>query len=127
MKPKPFRRLRAFCSAFMLTLCVLILGVGFLVVEYNTRRTAFGPSNVRMDYEFEDGRLRILTPASEEPAELPEPVRAWAGRIWAALPARIRAAVWPTEAQQAAAPAVIRWLLDMQADWAEDYPALPEG
>lgn len=127
MKPKPFRRLRAFCSAFMLTLCVLILGVGFLVVEYNTRRTAFGPSNVRMDYEFEDGKLRILTPASEEPAELPEPIRVWAARIWAALPARIRAAVWPAEAQQAAAPAVIRWLLDVQADWAEDYQALPEG
>ena len=53
------RRWRAFGSAFMLTLCLLILGAGCLVAEYNTRRTAFGDARIQMDYRIQDGKVTI--------------------------------------------------------------------
>ena len=56
------RRWRAFGSAFMLTLCLLILGAGCLVAEYNTRRTAFGDARIQMDYRIQDGKVTIRTP-----------------------------------------------------------------
>ena len=114
------RSLRAFCSAFMLTVCLLLLGSGLLVAEYNTRRTAFGQTRLRVEYEYEDGLLRIYTPAQEQQYELPPAVEQTAACLWALVPARVRAAAWFTEAQQAAAPYALQWLADIRKIGAED-------
>lgn len=50
------RRWRAFGSAFMLTLCLLILGAGCLVAEYNTRRTAFATPVYRWTIGYRTAR-----------------------------------------------------------------------
>ena len=103
-RKNPHRSLRAFCSTFM-----------------HTRRTVFGQTRMRMECEYEDGRLRIYTPAAEREYELPPAIEQTAGHLWTLLPARVRTAAWVTEAQQAAAPYALRWLLDTQEEWAEDY------
>lgn len=115
------RRWRAFGSTFMLTLCLLILGTGFLVAEYNTRRTAFGDARMQMEYRIKDGKVMLSTPSAETEYTLPAWVKDWTGRAWTLLPARIRAAAWFTESEQAASPLLIQWVLDLQRDWAEDY------
>ena len=74
------RRWRAFGSAFMLTLCLLILGAGCLVAEYNTRRTAFGDARIQMDYRIQDGKVTIRTPSAETDYALPGWAEDWAGR-----------------------------------------------
>ena len=115
------RRWRAFGSAFMLTLCLLILGAGCLVAEYNTRRTAFGDARIQMDYRIQDGKVTIRTPSAETDYALPGWAEDWAGRAWTLLPARVRAAAGFTESEQAASPLLIQWVLDLQKDWAKDY------
>lgn len=80
------RRWRAFGSAFMLTLCLLILGAGCLVAEYNTRRTAFGDARIQMDYRIQDGKVTIRTPSAETDYALPGWAEDWAGRAWTLLP-----------------------------------------
>ena len=115
------RRWRAFGSAFMLTLCLLILGAGCLVAEYNTRRTAFGDARIQMDDRIQDGKVTIRTPSAETDYALPGWAEDWAGRAWTLLPARVRAAAWFTESEQAASPLLIQWVLDLQKDWAKDY------
>ncbi len=114
---KSHRNLRAFCSAFMLTLCLLILGSGLLVAEYNTRRTAFGQTRIRMEYVYEDGKLHLYTPATEKEYQLPQTAQAMVGRAWTLLPARVRVAAWATEAQQAAAPYILHWLFGVGEGW----------
>ena len=79
------RRWRAFGSAFMLTLCLLILGAGCLVAEYNTRRTAFGDARIQMDYRIQDGKVTIRTPSTETDYALPGWAEDWAGRAWTGL------------------------------------------
>ena len=67
MHRKPHRRLRAFCSVFMLTMCLLLLGCGFLVAEYNTRRTAFGETRLQLPVEFRDGKIVARTKLPDSP------------------------------------------------------------
>ena len=110
-KKTRFRRLKAFGTAFSLTLCLLGLGAGFLIADYNTRRVAFGDSSVRVGYKMsEDGRLLVTAMGREMLMEVPEEVREWSGRLWTLVPARYRAAVWLTEAERAAAPALLELL-----------------
>lgn len=112
MKRKPYRRARAFFSAFMLTLCLLLLASGFWVVEYNTRRTAFGET-----------RLTALRP--KEDAAPPAWLQTLAGRIGMLVPARLRAAVWIGEAERAAVPPLLQWLDNLrrpEAAQGEDGP-----
>ena len=103
MYRKPHRRLRAFCSVFMLTMCLLLLGCGFLVAEYNTRRTAFGETRLQLPYEFRDGKIVARTAEDEEATALPDWAQELAGYGWRLIPARSRAAALITEAQQEAA------------------------
>lgn len=89
-----FRRLKAFGTAFCLTLCLLGMGVGFLVADYNTRKVTFGAAEARQTLPApEPGR----TPLTEEQ-------EAWAGRLWTIIPARWRAAAWLTEMERDLAP-----------------------
>lgn len=82
-------RTRAFGSAFMLTLCLLILGCGFFVADINTRQMTFGNTEPRLEYAVENGVLRLKA-VDGRTVELPPSVREWAGRIWNLLPARWR-------------------------------------
>lgn len=106
MPQKPHRRLRAFCSAFMLTMCLLLLGCGFLTAEYNTRRTAFGETRLQLPVEFRDGKIVAHTADGEEATVLPGWAQELAGYGWRLIPARIRAAAFITEAQREAAAQV---------------------
>lgn len=55
------RKLRSFCTAFAVTMCVLGLGVGLFVVGYNSRRLSEG-ENTGAAYRLESGQL-LLTDA----------------------------------------------------------------
>ena len=63
-KKKSHIRLRAFCSAFMLTCCLLLLGTGFLIADYNTRRMSFGDDELRIGGVFLDMLPEPTTPCS---------------------------------------------------------------
>ena len=116
-KPKPkFRRLRAFAAACMLTLCLLLLGGGFFVADYNTRRMAFGENTVRMEYGLENGQLVLRSWGEQESWELPTEWQTRCAQAWNLLPARWRAAMWLSDAEQVAAPELIDWLGDTTAD-----------
>ena len=83
-----FRRTRAFCAAFMLTLCLLLFGGGLLAADVHTRRMVFG-SAATVPYAEPVGD-RLLAPY-----EGIEP-------LWRLLPARWRAVLRLTEAETAA-------------------------
>lgn len=97
---------RAFGSAFMLTLCLLILGCGFFVADVNTRQMTFGNTEPRLEYAVENGVLRLKA-IDGQTVELPPVVREWAGRIWNLLPARLRAASCLTQAEQEVVPGLL--------------------
>ena len=65
-------RTRAFGSAFMLTLCLLILGCGFFVADINTRQMTFGNTEPRLEYAVENGVLRLKA-VDGRTVELPRP------------------------------------------------------
>lgn len=96
------RGLRVFCSTFMLTLCLLVLGSGFLIVDYNSRQTAFGESGVRGRYRVQDD---WIVSGSEAEAARNKELRVWSGRAWLLLPARLRLFLLANEAEGAAAQA----------------------
>lgn len=96
-------QMRAFGSAFMLTLCLLILGCGFFVADINTRQMTFGNTEPRLEYAVENGVLRLKA-VDGQSVELPPAVREWAGRIWNLLPARWRAASCLTQIEQELVP-----------------------
>ena len=104
-KKKSHIRLRAFCSAFMLTCCLLLLGTGFLIADYNTRRMSFGDDELRIGGVF----LDML------PEETDDAMQLWSGRLWTAIPARWRAFLWMTEAERAAAEPLIEQWEEQQA------------
>ena len=110
-KKKRFRRLKAFGTAFTLTLCLLTMGIGFLVADYNTRRMAFGEEELRTEIRrLDDGTLSLTAFGEKTILELPEDAQAWSGRLWTMLPARWRAALWVTEAERALAPELLEIL-----------------
>ncbi len=51
------RKLRGFCTAFTVTMCILGLGVGLFVVGYNSRRMAQGDSVGT--YRLENGKFKL--------------------------------------------------------------------
>lgn len=112
MPRKPYRRLRVFCSTFMLTLCMLLLVCGFLVAEYNTRRTAFGETRLRMPYTQSDGE-----------GQPPDWIREWSGRLQVLVPARVRTAAWLIQGEQALVPSGIEWWREQQRDADGTLPA----
>ena len=96
-KQPRFRRLKAFGTAFCLTLCLLGMGAGFLVADYNTRKVTFGAAEARRAIPAPEPGRTALTEEEE----------AWAGRVWTRLPARWRAAAWLTEAERDFAPSFL--------------------
>ena len=110
-KKNRFRRLKAFGTAFTLTLCLLTMGIGFLIADYNTRRMAFGEDDLRTEVRrLDDGKLSVTSYGKETVLELPEEAQEWSGRLWTMLPARWRASLWLTEAERALAPELLEIL-----------------
>lgn len=101
------RRLRAFCSAFMLTFCLLLLGAGFLIADYNTRQTETGAGSLRIDVSTQEGRVMLNLFGREKAVTVSDTVRDWAGRAWALAPAGWRAEAWLFEAEREAAPVLL--------------------
>ncbi len=52
------RKLRGFCTAFAVTMCVLGLGVGLFTVGYNSRKLAHG-EGAEGGYCMQNGRLLL--------------------------------------------------------------------
>lgn len=115
-KKNRFRRWKAFGTAFTLTLCLLTLGLGFLIADYNTRKVAFGEDSVRTEFRrLDNGKLSVTALGEETVLELPEEAQKWSGRLWTMLPARWRATAWITEAERALAPELLE-LLEAMGD-----------
>lgn len=108
-KKEKFRRLRVFCAAFTLTFCVLMLGVGFLVADYNTRQVGFGNGSLRLDVSTQEGRIMLNLFGREKAVTLSDEIQEWAGRVWALTPPAWRAEVWLFQSERAAAPALLDW------------------
>lgn len=106
---KPFSRLRIFCSTLVLTLCVLLLGLGFIVVDYNTRRVGFGSSSIRIDVTAGEDGIMINLLGREKAIQLSENTQKWAGRAWNLLPPGIRTTLWIFEAEREASPYALEW------------------
>ncbi len=53
------RTFKSFMAAFFITLCVLGLGVGLLVVGYNTRRIAEGEAVAQVSYRLDKGVITL--------------------------------------------------------------------
>lgn len=107
---KSYPRLRIFCSTALLTLCIVLLGIGFIVVDYNTRRVGFGESSLRIDVSTQDGRIMMDLLGREKSVQISENVQKWAGRIWNLVPPNIRATSWIFETEREASPYVLEWI-----------------
>lgn len=104
------RSLRAFGGAFMLTLCLLLLGSGFLVADYNTKKMTFGETYTRSEYRIKNGIL-VLDSSDGEWLALPEEYRHWTGIAWNLLPARWRASAFLAQSEQELVPEFLeKWI-----------------
>lgn len=103
------RRRRACLTAFILTLCVLLTALGFLQVEYTTRRTISGNGDMDFSVPLYEGALDI-----EVPAEV--------GFFWQFLPARVRGLLLLPQAQQWGLSMLVRYLANVRPD-SEAQPA----
>ena len=108
-KKEKYRRLRAFCAAFTLTFCLLLLGLGFLVADYNTRQMGFGNGSLRLDISTQEGRLMLNLFGRERAVAVSDEVQDWAGRLWAPTPPAWRAEVWLFQSEREAAPLLLDW------------------
>lgn len=109
MRKNLFSRWRVFCSTAVLTFCVLLLGLGFIVVDYNTRRVGFGDSSLRIDVSTDEGKIMLNLLGREKAVQVSGEVQKWAGRIWNLLPPGIRTTFWIFEAERETAPYVLTW------------------
>lgn len=126
-KKRRWRGVRAFFTAFSLTLCLLGMGIGFLVADYNTRRVTFGEGSLHINIQrLDDGRLSVAAWGKEpEVYEISDDVRAWSGRIWAMIPARWRVSTWLTETERYYAPQLLTSFEDMITQAQYKYTNLP--
>lgn len=110
------RRWRVFGGTFMTTFCLLLLGAGFLVVDYNTRLVTTGGEDTPLPYRMKDGLIRVENPENRELLTLPPSYAAWVERAWSVLPARWRAAAWVIQAENMTIP----WILDSRSGSQEE-------
>ncbi len=108
-KQEKYRRLRAFCAAFTLTFCLLLMGVGFLIADYNTRQVGFGSGSLRLDISTREGQVLLNLFGREQAVTISDEVQKWAGRLWALTPPAWRAEVWLLQSEREAAPALLDW------------------
>ncbi len=108
-----YRSLRAFGSAFMLTLSLLLLGCGFLVADYNTQKMTFGEAYTRSEYRVKNGIL-VLDSPDEAWLRLPEEYQYWTGLAWNLLPASWRAAAGLVQAEKELVPELLETWQEMQ-------------
>lgn len=86
--------IRTFLAAFNITLCVILIGGGFLVADVNTRAVTFG-----------DGTLTYAVSAGDTLRQLPGG-EGESAALWDLLPAPLRAVTWVLEWERT----VLRWL-----------------
>ena len=76
------------------TFCFCLLGAGFILVDYNTRRMGMGDASLRLDIVSEDSRIMINLLGRERAIEISDTVSRWAGRAYALLPPAWRCIQW---------------------------------
>lgn len=109
-KKEKYRRLRAFCAAFTLTLSLLMMGAGFLIADYNTRQIGFGSGSLRLDVSTQEGRILLSLFGREKAVALSREVQEWVGKVWTLAPAGWKAEVWLLQGEREAAPALLEWV-----------------
>lgn len=67
MKRKRHGSLGSFVAAFVLVLCLFFFGGACLLIEYNTRRTLYGQTELPISYRLEDGVPVLVHSDSNEP------------------------------------------------------------
>lgn len=97
--PIRFRRTRAFCAAFMLTLCLVLIGGGFLLADANTRAVTFGDGS--LTYAAAGGDYLRYAMGGDTASSTP--------MLWDLLPARVRAVTWILEWERTVAGWLIRF------------------
>jgi hypothetical protein len=87
-------RLRVFFVTAFFTFMIFMMGMGFLIADYNSRKMAFGDGSLRIDIYAEKNSVTVNILGREQRLEIPEQAGRWAGRVWNLLPPAVRAAVW---------------------------------
>ena len=113
---------RAFYSTFILTLCLLMMGIGFLTADYNTRNMMVGDSSLEFGYSMEEeGSITVTTMGNKTEYAITDEIRQWTARAWNILPARWRATTLLNQAEKAIVPVLFDRLGKWFADYKEDY------
>lgn len=87
---KFWKSCKVFGSTFVLTLCLMMAGIGFLLVDYNTSRISSG--GVSAQYETRGARL--LRSMDEQLQVIPDEQMEVFSQLWSAIPARWRVGTW---------------------------------
>lgn len=95
---------KVFGSTFVLTLCLMMAGIGFLLVDYNTSRVSNGGS---VSARYESRGARLLHSMDEQMQVIPEEERALVAQLCSAIPARWRVGAWMVQGERALAAEVI--------------------
>ena len=100
------REIGLFCAAFILTACVLGLGVAFAAIEWNTQRMLYGRPYLGVGYAVEEG-TPLLTDGEGEPLFSIDEQRQQG--LWALLPPSARATLALLRGEAAAFHRLWEW------------------
>lgn len=103
-QPTFLQSCKVFGSTFVLTLCLMMAGIGFLLVDYNTSRISSGGS---VSARYESRGARLLHSMDEQMQVIPEKDRELVAQLWSAIPARWRVGGWMVQGERELAAQVI--------------------
>jgi hypothetical protein len=109
---KKYPWLRACVLAGFITFSILLLGMGFIIVDYNTRLIGFGQSSLNVDVVLESDEIILDWLGHEIQIQFPQEIQNGAGYIWTLLPAGIKAAVWMVQGEFEAAANILQSLIN---------------
>lgn len=99
--------MRVFFLTAFITFLLFIMGAGFLIADYNSRKMAFGNGSLRIDVYTEKDLIYVNMLGREQKYVIHEQVSKWTGRIWNLLPPGVRAVFWVFESECDAVPEVL--------------------
>lgn len=103
-------RWRVFGGVFMMTVCLLLLGIGFAVVEINTKQMTDGTVSPRVEYQLQDGMLVIDSVYGAELPSFSEQISETVGKGYLAIPTRYRACFWLVQAETSLIDHFFEWI-----------------
>ena len=102
------RNFRIFFRTAFICCFLFILGAGFIIADYNTRRVGFGNGSMRLEVAANQDGVYINMFGRESTFIVPKEAGKWIGRVWNVLPPSVRAAFWLFEGECDAAAEIIR-------------------